>query len=260
MVPDKKYFLSNNIKLAYTDCGEGDPILLIHGFASNAYINWFSTGWVEYLIKANFRVIAIDNIGHGDSDKIYVKDVYTPMNMADDAANLLKHLNINKALIMGYSMGARISGYFALKYPQMVEALIFGGLGMGMITGAGSWEPVQEALLAEDISTITNPRALMFRKFADNTKSDREALALCVVASKLELSEDAVKSIKAPTLVVVGENDDISGSAEELAAIMPNAMAVTLPGRNHMLAVGDKLYKKSVLQFITNKGKWHVTQ
>lgn len=246
----KKLFLHNDIKLGFFDEGQGDPILLIHGFASNAKINWIDTGWFKLLLDANYRVIAIDNRGHGDSEKIYDRSAYTPEIMAGDALALLRHLNIEKTHLMGYSMGARISAYFSLLHPDYVRSVIFGGLGMGMITGAGSWEVIAEALLAPDISTITDPRGLMFRKFADNTKSDKQALAACVVSSKKELTKEQVQHIMQPALVVVGDQDEISGSAKELAEILPNGQAVTLEGRNHMLAVGDRHYKKAVLNFL----------
>lgn len=250
MESTKKLFLHNDIKLSFFDEGQGDPILLIHGFASNAKINWIDTGWFKLLLEANYRVVAIDNRGHGDSEKIYDRSAYTPELMAGDALALLRHLNIEKTHLMGYSMGARISAYFSLLYPEYIRSVIFGGLGMGMITGAGSWEVIAEALLAPDISDITDPRGLMFRKFADNTKSDKQALAACVVSSKKELTKEQVQHIMQPALVVVGDQDEISGSAQELAEILPNGQAVTLKGRNHMLAVGDRCYKKAVLNFL----------
>lgn len=246
----KQIFLHNNINLGFWDVGDGDPILLIHGFASNAKINWIDTGWFKLLLNAGYRVIAIDNRGHGDSTKIYDRQAYTPEAMAADALALLEHLKIKKAHIMGYSMGARISAYFSILFPTYVASIIFGGLGMGMVTGSGSWQEIAEALLAPDINSIDDARGLMFRQFADNTKSDKRALAACVVSSKKELTIEELQHIIQPALVVVGEYDEISGSAQGLADLLPRGHAVTLAGRNHMLAVGDKHYKASVLNFL----------
>ncbi|WP_208439884.1 alpha/beta fold hydrolase, partial [Bartonella grahamii] len=167
-------------------------------------VNWYATGWFRTLTEAGYRVIALDNRGHGDSTKSYDPCFYTPQAMASDAVRLLQHLELSRAHVMGYSMGARISAFMALLYPTYVHSVIFGGLGIGMVTGAGDWEPVAEALLAEDISTITNPRGMMFRKFADQTKSDRRALAACVVTSKQDLTASEVYKIKQPALVAVG--------------------------------------------------------
>ncbi|MFT4346918.1 alpha/beta fold hydrolase [Bartonella ancashensis] len=246
------FFEHSGFKFAYREEGEGEPVLLIHGFGSSAWINWCATGWFRTLTEAGYRVIAIDNRGHGDSEKSYDPLFYTPQAMASDSVKLLQHLKISKAHVMGYSMGARISAFMSLLYPEYVHSVVFGGLGIGMVTGAGNWEPVAEALLAKDVSTITNPRGLMFRKFADQTKSDKRALAACVVKSKQELAEEDVRKIKQPALVAVGSLDDIGGEAEPLAALLPNGKALQIPNRDHMLAVGDKIYKKGVVDFFSH--------
>jgi len=90
----------------------------------------------------------------------------------------------------------------------------------------------------------------MFRAFADQTRSDRRALAACIRGSRQVLTREQAASIRAPTLIAVGTKDPIAGSAEELAAAMPNARALPIPGRDHMLAVGDKVFKAGVLQFL----------
>ncbi|WP_375661420.1 alpha/beta fold hydrolase [Bartonella sp. CR127HXZ] len=248
---DIRFFEYNGLRFAYREEGQGAPVLLIHGFGSSARVNWYATGWFRILTEAGYRVIALDNRGHGDSVKSYDPVFYTPQAMAGDAIKLLQHLEISKAHVMGYSMGARISAFMALLHPTYVHSVIFGGLGIGMVTGAGNWEPVAEALLAEDISTITNTRGLMFRKFADQTKSDKRALAACIITSKQELTASEVYKIKQPALVVVGSLDEIGGAAEPLAALLPCGEALSIPGRDHMLAVGDKVYKKGVIDFLS---------
>ncbi|WP_336279262.1 alpha/beta fold hydrolase [Bartonella sp. CB175] len=245
------FFEYDGLRFAYREEGEGSPVLLIHGFASSARINWYATSWFRTLTEAGYRVIALDNRGHGDSDKSYDPSFYTPQAMAGDAVKLLQHLKLSQAHVMGYSMGARISAFMALLYPTYVHSVIFGGLGIGMVTGAGDWRPVSEALLAKDISTITDPRGLMFRKFADKTKSDKRALAACVITSKQELTADEVYKIKQPTLVAVGSSDEIGGAPEPLAALLPHGESLSIPGRDHMLAVGDKVYKKGVIDFLS---------
>lgn len=247
---DVKYFEHDGFKLAYREEGQGDPILLIHGFASTSVVNWVSPGWFRTLTEAGYHVIAIDNRGHGLSDKPHERDAYYPAKMASDASALLDHLGIKKAHVMGYSMGARISAFLALQQPEKVRTVVFGGLGIGMVTGAGDWEPIGEALLAEDPETVTNPRGKMFRKFADQTKSDRFALAACVVTSKELVTAKEISHILQPALVAVGTTDDIAGNAQELADLLPNGEALDITGRDHMLAVGDKIYKKGVIEFL----------
>lgn len=245
-----KMFMHEGFDLAYVDEGQGDPILLIHGFASSVRVNWIAPGWTRTLGEAGYRTIAIDNRGHGGSSKSYDPADYTPSKMAGDAAALLAHLGIERAHVMGYSMGARVGAFLALEHPREVATLVLGGLGIGMVEGVGEWDIIAEALLAPDPASITHPRGRMFRTFADQTKSDRRALAACIATSRELLSERDVARITQPALVAVGTADDIAGSPELLAGLMPNATAFDIPGRDHMLSVGDRAFKRRVLEFL----------
>lgn len=248
-----KTFAHEGFDLAYIDIApepDAEPVLLIHGFASSHVVNWVAPGWIKTLNDAGYRTIALDNRGHGATTKSYDAADYTPQKMAGDASALLDHLGIARAHVMGYSMGARISAFLALAEPQQVATLVFGGLGSGLVDGVGDWDPIAEALSAEDASTVTHPRGKAFRIFADQTKSDRRALAACISTSRADLSEADVARITQPTLVAVGTKDDIGGSPSELAGMMPNAESFSIEGRDHMLAVGDRTFKARVLEFL----------
>lgn len=249
-----QHFNHDGFEIAYIDRapagGSGEPVLLIHGFASNHFTNWIAPGWAKTLSEAGYRVIAFDNRGHGETTKSYDPTAYTPLKMASDAVALLDHLGIEEAHVMGYSMGARIAAFMALAEPHRVATLVLGGLGSGMVDGVGDWDPISAALLAQDPTETTHPRGRAFRSFADQTKSDRKALAACISTSRENLSEGQMARITQPTLVAVGTKDDIGGSASELAALMPKAVAFDIEGRDHMLAVGDKTFKTRVLQFL----------
>jgi pimeloyl-ACP methyl ester carboxylesterase len=248
-------FSHEGFEIAYLDRAperddRHEAILLIHGFASNLHVNWVAPGWVKTLSDAGYRVVALDNRGHGRSSVSYDPAAYTPQKMAGDAAALLAHLGIGRAHVMGYSMGARISAFLALAEPQRVASLVFGGLGIGMVDGVGDWDPIAAALLADDPSTIASARGRAFRAFADQTRSDRRALAACIAPSRPVLTEADMARIAQPTLVAVGSKDDIGGSAEALADLMANAVAFVIEGRDHMLAVGDRSFKARVLDFL----------
>ena len=246
-------FRHDGFDLAYLDSpagSDGETVLLIHGFASSVAVNWINPGWIKTLNEAGYRAVAIDNRGHGRSAKSYEKVDYLPAKMADDAAALLDHLGIDRAHVFGYSMGARISAFLALRHPERVSTLVFGGLGIGMVEGVGDWDPIAVALLAEDADAIDHPRGRMFRAFADQTKSDRKALAACIETSRELISEADVARIAQPTLIGVGTRDEIAGSAEELAALMPNAVAFAIERRDHMQSVGDRSFKARVLEFL----------
>lgn len=255
-VPQFKSFSHDGLQLSFFDEGDpaGRPVLLIHGFASSASVNWVHPGWLKTLGDAGYRVIALDNRGHGASDKPHDPDAYFPATMAGDAIALLDHLGIARAHIMGYSMGARISAFLAMAQPERVMSLVFGGLGIGMVDGVGDWDPIADALRAPSLDVVTHERGRMFRAFADQTKSDRIALAACIETSRVLVTREEAAKIDIPTLIAVGTKDDIAGSGSELAALMPNARAIDIPNRDHMLAVGDRVFKAAVLEFYAELG------
>jgi pimeloyl-ACP methyl ester carboxylesterase len=243
-------FHHDPVELAYLDEGQGEPIVLVHGFGSSKEVNWVQPGWFATLKGARRRVIALDNRGHGQSTKLYEPAEYHTTKMADDVRALLDHLGVPRADVMGYSMGARIAAFLALAHPDRVRSMVLGGLGSHLIDGVGLPESIAEALEAPSLADVTDPQGRMFRAFADQTRSDRRALGACIRGSRQVLSREQAASIRTPTLIAVGTKDPIAGSAEELAAVMPNARALPIPNRDHMLAVGDRVFKAGVLQFL----------
>src|SRR5436190_698991 len=169
-------FHTGAVEIAYLDEGEGDPIVLVHGFASSKNVNWVYPTWVSDLRKDGRRVIALDNRGHGESSKLYDPAQYTIPAMADDTVALMDHLGIARADVMGYSLGAR---------------------------------------------------GLMARE---------EAAAISV-----------------PVLVAVGTADEVAGSAEALGKIISGSEVLDIPNRDHMRAVGDKVYKAGVADFLSRR-------
>src|SRR6195952_4709796 len=145
-------FKSDGVRIAYIDVppvdGAGTPILLIHGFASNHAVNWVNTQWVKALTQAGYRAIALDNRGHGESEKLYDPAAYSSEAMAGDAIRLLDHLGIERAHVMGYSMGGRITAHIALDHADRVRSALIGGLGMHLVEGRGLPSGIPEALEA----------------------------------------------------------------------------------------------------------------
>ena len=216
-------FNSDGVEIAFIDEGEGFPTLLIHGFASNHRVNWVSTSWVRDLIAAGRRVIAFDNRGHGESGKPHDPSAYAAPLMAEDARRLLDHLGIGQADVIGYSMGARIARVSRAQSSGSRAPRGVRRPRRGMVKGIGPSEPIAEALRAPSLDDVTDPRAREFRLFADQTESDREALAACILAARQTLTPEELARISAPVLVAVGSEDEVAGDAEALAALIPRA-------------------------------------
>jgi pimeloyl-ACP methyl ester carboxylesterase len=238
------------VEIAYLDEGEGDPIVLVHGFASTKDVNWVYPTWVSHLRKAGRRVIALDHRGHGASTKLYDPEDYHIGTMAGDVLALMDHLSIARSDVMGYSMGGRITALLGLRHATRIRRAILGGIGIGLISGGGPGENVARALEAETLDSVTDRMGRMFRAFADQTRSDRRALAACLRGSRRLMTREEAAAIAVPMLIAVGTKDDIAGSAHELAKIVPGSEVLDIPGRDHMRAVGDKVYKDGVLAWL----------
>jgi pimeloyl-ACP methyl ester carboxylesterase len=248
-------FETNGLRLTYLDLaptqpGNGEPVMLVHGFGSSHAVNWVNTQWTRSLTHAGYRVVALDNRGHGASDKPHDPAAYSPDVMAGDVVALMDHLGLRKVHLMGYSMGARISAHLALTYPQRVQTLLLGGLGVHLVDGGGLPLGIADAMEAPSLDSLSDLMQRMFRAFAEANKSDLKALAACIRGSRESLGVGDVARIMAPTLISVGTNDPIAGSADDLAMLMPHARAFAIEGRDHNLAVGDRSHKEAVLAFI----------
>ncbi|MBI3700112.1 MAG: alpha/beta hydrolase [Afipia sp.] len=251
-------FHHGSVEIAYLDEGQdntmGDPIVLVHGFASSKDINWIYPSWISTLTKAGYRVVALDNRGHGESSKLYDPELYGIGTMAGDVRALMDHLEIERADMMGYSMGGRITAFIAAHYPQRLRSAILGGIGIGLIDDTGRpGENVATALEAASLDDVTDPMGRTFRAFADQTRSDRRALAACMRGSRRLMTREEAASIKVPTLIAVGTTDDVAGSGPELGQIISGSQVLDIPGRDHMRAVGDRVYKEGVLEFLTKR-------
>ncbi len=248
-----QHFSSGGVDIAYAIDGDGDPILLIHGFASNNAVNWRSTGWIDTLVKAGYRAIAMDVRGHGASAKLRAPGAYRLATLAGDAAALIDHLGFGRVDVMGYSMGGRIGVMLALDHPGKVRSLVIGGMGLGLVEGIGGEEDIVAALEAESLDAVKSPVGRGYRKFAELTRSDLKALAACMREQREVVPRERLAQIAVPVLVAVGTRDAVAGSAAGLAALIPGAEVLDIPGRDHMLATGDKVFKAGVLEFLSRR-------
>ena len=242
----------DGVSLSFHDLGPKDaqPVLLVHGFASNARVNWFMTGWVADLLAAGRRVVAFDNRGHGGSSKFYDASEYGPDIFATDAVKLLNYMDIPQADVVGYSMGGRIAFALAVWHGHRVRKAAICGMGANLFGRREGSERVAEVLEADEVAEGTDPRLLQFRRFAERTGSDRLALAACIRPSSVVLTPEQARTIQVPVIVAVGSDDETAGPAEPLADAIPGARSYTAPGKDHMKATGDAGLKRAVIDFL----------
>ncbi len=246
---------TDGIRIAYERAGEGPAVVLVHGFGSSKEQNWKSTGWYGSLAEAGFSVLAIDNRGHGQSDKPHDPLFYHHDRMAEDVLTVMDAAGIAAAPYVGYSMGGLIGLRFMAHFPDRVTRLALGGVGETYLKGPRVSDPEQrdaiaEGLLTEDKAGITDPRARMFRDFAEQPGKDRFALAACMRAMSPPLPLAILRSFDKPILVVDGDQDFVAGPSGPLAAIFSHGSAAIVPGRDHMTAVGARPTRQAVVDFL----------
>ncbi len=244
-------FSNGGIDIAYDDVGEGDPILLLHGFASTRTDNWSRTGWYGTLEKTGRRVIAMDWRGHGESAASHSSEDYSTDLLLGDVRALLDHLAIDKLDVFGFSMGAGLALQLALQEGKRIDHLVLAGIGGKMLDpgrGARFSENIFEAASADEIS---DPTARGFRLYADQLGQDLKALAACAGADRASPQKDDLFAVRANTLVVAGQRDDLAGDPLALAEAIPGAKGELIPGADHMYLLTNGAFKGTVIDFLT---------
>ncbi len=243
-------FDSDGVRLHYELHGPeaGPPVVLVHGFASEYQLNWVGTRWQETLVNAGYRVVGLDCRGHGSSDKPHDPDAYSLAVMAEDVRRLLDEVHVTDARYIGYSMGARIGLQAVVAFPDRILRAVLGGLGSGGAVGEA--ESIARALRGGEPET---PSALSFQRFASaRSVNDLEALAACMEGLGHSAGFDLARlaAITTPILLAVGGRDEIAHNAAQLAAQIPTARLLLIPGRDHMGAVPARQFKDAALEFL----------
>lgn len=246
----------DGIQIAFSEDGDpaGPAVLLHHGFAADSVANWAGPGVVKALAAAGRRVVSIDARGHGESDKPHDPKAYEDNAMVRDVQALLGHLGITSVDVVGYSMGSFVSASLVpvLQSDPVIRArsLILGGVGAGLLDGGRTraMAAVADALEADDPSTIPDATARGFRLFADSTGADRFALAAIQRADRRD-EASRLGEITVPTLVLVGDRDDLVGDPQPLADAIPGARVQIVSG-DHLTAVGDPAFPQAIVDFL----------
>jgi pimeloyl-ACP methyl ester carboxylesterase len=246
-------FTSGGLSIAFDDlgAGEGRPMLLVHGFASNRKENWQRLGWYGAFERKRVRYVALDCRGHGESAKPHDPAAYARAAMAGDVLALADHLSIERFHLMGYSMGARIALAACLDSPARVATLTLGGVGGRLLepnTILGN--PMAAAMEADNPESISEPLLKSFRGFADEQGEDRLALAALTRAGDSAFEAAPLRELKVPALVIAGARDELAGDPEVLATAFGDGRAVSIPGCDHFSTIPHGLYKATVFDFL----------
>jgi pimeloyl-ACP methyl ester carboxylesterase len=235
-------------KLAWHETGEGRPVVLIHGYFSDADTNWIKFGHAAVIAAKGYRVIMPDLRAHGYSDKPHDPAAYPPDALTDDGHALIAHLGLTDYDLGGYSLGARtISRMLATgATPQRV---IFSGMGLEGLTAADRRADHFRNILVNLGKHERGSPAWLAEAFLKTTGGDPVAL-LGVIDTFVSTPREIVAGFTQPTLVVNGVDDDDNGSAAELADLLPNGHLVDIPG-NHMSCVTKPELGQAIAEFLT---------
>jgi len=254
-------FVSDGHFLNYEVHGSGHPVVLLHGICVSFAGNYAAWGWVEQLSAKGFQVIGLDFRGHGGSAKTHEVAAYGTENLAGDVLALLDHLAIDRACLVGYSLGSAIALHLLHTKPQrfgpgVLVATGDGLIGMPPYTIAEVGTKLREALARPDFPADLPSHVAAYWTFATKVGGDREASLATASAGYPSCSSEAAAKIAVPVLVVSGELDPVLGRGPRLAQAMPRGRYVEIPGADHFMLARDATVQATVADFLAASLEW----
>ena len=240
---------SDGVDLAWRETGTGRAVILLHGLFSDANMNWIKFGHADRIAAAGFRVIMPDLRAHGLSSKPHESEHYPKGVLASDVRGLIAHLGLEDLDLGGFSLGARTT-VEAIGEGLRPRRAILGGSGL---EGLQNWKRRKtfflEAIEMFDTAQRGDPHWLSIQ-FMRSQKMDLVA-ARHLLESFEDTFMDWLKAFTMPTLVVCGSEDQDNGSAEELAAALPNAIFREVPG-THMSSATKPEFGEAIASFLSS--------
>jgi pimeloyl-ACP methyl ester carboxylesterase len=246
-IPVRYFQARDGVQLAYREMGEGRPLVLIHGYFSTALVNWVRYGHAAVLAAHGRRVIMPDLRGHGDSAKPHAATAYPPDVLADDGFALIHHLGLTDYDLGGYSLGGRTTVRMLARGAVPGRAIV-AGMGLDGIVHSGGRSAFFRRILTHLGTFERGSLEWMTEAFLKTVGGDPVALTL-ILSTFVDTPVEEVARIRTPTLVLTGADDRDNGSAESLAAALPNGEYVSVPG-NHMSAVTKSELGTAVADFL----------
>jgi pimeloyl-ACP methyl ester carboxylesterase len=243
---------ADGVAIATYEFGDPDAstVILVHGFASSALGNWSLTGWVRDLVRAGSHVIAIDQRGHGSSDKPHDPASYTMQTLAEDVLTVLDTFLLDEVQYVGYSLGAGVGWKAARDYPERISAAVLGGIPDGdPLTrfrldqarqfGAGGETP-DDRLTATYVTMA-----------AGIPNNDLSALISLVEGMRDGEQPTVANAPGQPLLFATGSDDPIVEKSRALCAASPDGIFFEIPGRNHFNAPTSREFRAAAIDFLT---------
>jgi pimeloyl-ACP methyl ester carboxylesterase len=225
--PESQTFDAKGVKIHYVTAGQGEPVVLIHGLHSSALMNWQLPGVFNELAK-EYRVIALDLPGHGRSDKPERAEAYG-VQLVDDVALLLDHLKIDKAHVVGYSLGGMVTAKFAVMHPERVLSATLGGMG---------W-------LKEG-----SPPQSFWERIPTRPGNETSSIFMQNMA-KLAVTEDDLKGIKLPVEVIVGNRDPVKRLyVTPLEQVRSDWPVVEIDGAGHITCIMKREFRDAIVAWL----------
>jgi pimeloyl-ACP methyl ester carboxylesterase len=229
--------------------GAGAPVVLIHGFGVDARLQWGETGLIEFLAP-RFRVIALDCRGHGRSERFYDPDAYAMRNMSGDVLNLLDYLQIDSALVVGFSLGSRVCFEIMTTHPERCRAAVLSGFGPDNASSdAARREQLATAMLAADAASITEYQRRI-RRAVLGAGNDPSALAACIRCNTNIPPLFAVTPISVPVFFVKGAKDYVAGDPGGLSGYFRESHVLVIDSNGHASVVADPRFHTAVADFL----------
>lgn len=256
-------FDSDGVRIRYVEQGAGSPVILIHGFSIDADFNWGFTGVFDSL-AADHRVIALDVRGHGRSGKPHERTAYGE-HLVQDVVNLMDHLQIPRAHVVGYSMGAGITLKFLVEHPDRTISAVLGGGGWNRANrppaavvqwGEGLVRAARGETTVADVIHIpgTPPHTPEIRAML-NANDARALLAVLGQMGEVTVTEEELRANRVPVLAIVGENDSlVMENVDRMEGVLRNLQVVRLPGADHLTALTHARFIPTIAWFVRPRG------
>ncbi|MFN3944437.1 MAG: alpha/beta fold hydrolase [Allosphingosinicella sp.] len=236
-------------EIAWHELGEGRAVLLLHGLFSDADTNWLKFGHAAEIAARGMRVIMPDLRAHGHSARPHDPAAYPPDILAQDGLALIRHLGLSTYDLGGYSLGGRTSVRMVAMGARP-ERLIVAGMGLQGLLETGRRAAHFKKILRGLGTHERGSPEWMAEAFLKTTGGDPDAL-LPLLDSFVDTSEEELRAIAMPTLVVSGADDRDNGSSEALADLLPQGRYVEVPG-NHMSAVIKPELGRAIADFLAS--------